>query len=190
MKRVRSLIIVLGFALVGPSLADVARKEAERRKAVTEPVKTYTNKDVEKASPKAPYSVVDARPEGAKADAQAPPAAGEAGGAAAQPGTVPAAGAQEPAKDEAYWRKRMTEAREQLQRSKLFAEALQSRINALTTDFVNRDDPYQRAQIAQQRQEALAELDRVTRDIDNYSKAVDDLQEEARRAGVPPGWVR
>jgi hypothetical protein len=80
--------------------------------------------------------------------------------------------------------------REQLQRSKLFAEALQSRINALTTDFVNRDDPYQRAQIAQQRQEALAELDRVTRDIDNYSKAVDDLQEEARRAGVPPGWVR
>lgn len=196
MKRVTSLVVLLGVVGAGPrlafaqqpSLVEVARKEAERRKAVTEPVRTFTNKDVEKVSPKAPYSVVDARP-GTEKPA-APPPGGDAGAAAAQPGGAPPAAAQEPAKDEAYWRKRMTDAREQLQRNRLFAEALQSRINALTTDFVNRDDPFQRAQIAQQRQEALAELDRVQRDIENNSKALDDLQEEARRAGVPPGWLR
>ena len=36
---------------------------------------------------------------------------------------------------------------------------MQTRINALTTDFVNRDDPAQRAVIEHDRQKALAELD-------------------------------
>ena len=37
-------------------------------------------------------------------------------------------------------------------------EALQSRVNALSTDFVNRDDPFQRAKIAEDRQKALSEM--------------------------------
>ena len=166
-----------------PSLAEVARQEAERRQAVKSSARVYTNEDAKKAAG-TPISVVAAAPAAASPSASAPPgAAGEA--AAAQPKA-----AAEPEKDEAYWRKRMTEAREQLLRSRLFAEALQSRINALTTDYVARDDPYQRQQIAQQRQEALAELDRVHRDIEAHAKAVDDLEDEARRSGVPAGWVR
>ena len=37
---------------------------------------------------------------------------------------------------------------EQLDCDRLFAEALQSRINALTTDFTARDDPAQRVSLA------------------------------------------
>jgi hypothetical protein len=37
---------------------------------------------------------------------------------------------------------------------------------------------------------ALAELERVRGDIEAQEKAVTDLEEEARRAGVPPGWLR
>jgi len=72
----------------------------------------------------------------------------------------------------------------------MFSEALQSRINALATDFVNRDDPVQRDQIAAERQKALAELDRVRREIEDQQKAIAAIQEEARKAGVPAGWVR
>ena len=72
----------------------------------------------------------------------------------------------------------------------MFAEALQSRINGLTTDFTARDDPAQRAVVANDRQKALAELDRVKNDITQQTKAIADIQEEARRAGVPPGWLR
>jgi hypothetical protein len=72
----------------------------------------------------------------------------------------------------------------------MFAEALQSRINALTTDFVNRDNPMQRAQIGEERQKALEELARVKSDIEQNRKLVDDIEEEARKAGVPPGWLR
>jgi hypothetical protein len=70
------------------------------------------------------------------------------------------------------------------------AEAFQSRVNALTTDFVNRDDPYQRAQIAVDRQKALAELERVKTEIVRLKQQIADIEEEARQAGVPPGWLR
>ena len=84
----------------------------------------------------------------------------------------------------------MTTARGNLQRQELFLEALQSRVNALTTDFVNRDDPAQRAQIAADRQKALGEMEAVRKEIDQAKKQIADLEEEARKAGVPPGWLR
>jgi hypothetical protein len=77
-----------------------------------------------------------------------------------------------------------------LQRSQAFADALQSQLNGLTTDFVNRDDPAQRQQIANKRDGALAELERVKKEIAAQTKAISDIQDEARRAGVPAGWVR
>ena len=68
---------------------------------------------------------------------------------------------------------------------------MQTRINALSTDFVNRDDPAQRSVIERDRQKALcgayppeASASSTTR------RPIADLEEEARRAGVPPGWLR
>ena len=84
----------------------------------------------------------------------------------------------------------MTAARERLERSKLFLEALQSRVNALTNDFYARDDPAQRAVIATNRNRALAEMERVKQDIVDATKSIADIEEEARKAGVPPGWLR
>ena len=43
---------------------------------------------------------------------------------------------------------------------------------------------------APDRQKALAELDRVQKEIQADTKAIADIQEEARKAAVPPGWVR
>jgi hypothetical protein len=84
----------------------------------------------------------------------------------------------------------MTAERDALARAQTFADALQSRINALTTDFAARSDPAQRAQIGNDRQKALAELERVRQEIAQHQKEITNIQEEARRAGVPPGWVR
>ena len=84
----------------------------------------------------------------------------------------------------------MTAARAAQQRSQMFASALQSQINALTTDFVNRDYPAQRAVIEQNRLKAMAELERVQRDVAASTKAIRDIEDEARKAGVPAGWLR
>src|SRR5262249_43913349 len=93
-------------------------------------------------------------------------------------------------KDQAYWSKKLKDLQQQLEQDQSFADALQVKINALTTDFVNRDDPAQRSRIEQERNKSLAELARLKKAVINDTKAIADLQEEARRAGVPPGWLR
>jgi len=190
------LLVAAAAPLVAQSLADVARQEEQRRKAIRAPGKVYTNENIRPEPPSSASSA--AAP--AQPGSSAPPADAPAAGAGTQPPQTPgqpAAGqpgsgpsAAPPPSTEAEWRKRISTVREALTRSQTFAEALQSRVNALSTDFVNRDDPAQRDQIAAERQKALAELDRVRREIEDHQKAITAIQEEARKAGVPAGWVR
>lgn len=196
--RVCAFLVIASTAL-GPtafaqSLADVARKESERREAVKDSGKTYTNHDLKPVPTSAPTDAAPADTSGgaaASADAGQPDSA--TGDSAADTKTADAPGSTtpgEPVKDEAYWAGRMADLRERLERDGTFADALQSRIDALTTDFVNRDDPAQRGQIGADRQKALVELDRLKKNIEQDKRAIPELEEEARRAGVPAGWLR
>lgn len=166
------------------SLGDLAKKEQARRKATPPAAKTYTNDDLKQVPPPTGTPGKPAE-DASKASAPKP-----ADAKTAEPQNVESTKAPEPAKDEAYWRGRITAAREDVRRNEAFKEALQSRINALTADFTARDDPYQRAKIADDRQKALAELARLTTDIETGTKTIAEIEDEARRAGVPPGWLR
>jgi hypothetical protein len=117
------------------------------------------------------------------------PAPGQPG---AQPPATSFSGTQRQTaeQNQQMWRERITTQRDSLSRSETFADALQSRINSLTNDFASRADPAQRSVIGADRQKAMAELDRVKGDIANFQKAIELIQEEARKAGVPAGWVR
>ena len=55
---------------------------------------------------------------------------------------------------------------------------------------MNVDDPARRDVVAADRQKALSELDRVKAEILAHQKQITDIQTEARKAGVPAGWVR
>jgi hypothetical protein len=167
--------------LFAQSLADLAKKEEERRKAIAAPAKVYTNKDL-----MAPPPMSTPPPPAPGAPAAAAPAAGTD----AAKDKEKEAKDKEPAKDQAYWSGRMKNLTAEIARNETYAEALQTRINSLLTDFTNRDDPAQRAVIERDRQRALAELNRLNQAIVDGKKAVADLEEEARRAGVPPGWLR
>ena len=92
--------------------------------------------------------------------------------------------------DEAWWSGRMTNARGALTRDTLLAESVQSRINALTSDVVSRDDPAQKAQLDYDRRQAVGELDRLQKAIESDKKDIADIQDDARRQSVPPGWIR
>lgn len=163
------------------SLADLARKEEERRKEIKAPSKVITDKDLG-----APLAGPGAPPP----STPAAPAADGAKQAETSKEAEKAPAAQEPVKDQKYWAERMKTLQAQRDRDQTYAEALQSRINALTADFVNRDDPAQRTVIERDREKAIAELNRLKEALQLNAKAVADLQEEARRAGVPPGWLR
>ena len=189
MSRTRVIAVLASTLLLASvasaqSLGAIAKKEEERRKDVKAPAKVYTNGDLR----------------GGDAVSSPPARTGQAGATgteqvpASPSGVAPKeekpAAADDAKKDEAYWKERLSKVRGDLDRSQTFAEALQSRINALTTDFAAREDPAQRAQIANDRQKALAELDRVKKEIDANTKAISGIQEEARKANVPAGWVR
>lgn len=96
----------------------------------------------------------------------------------------------EPNKGAAWWQKRITTAREAVARDRLLVAALESRVNALANDIASRDDPEYRALLITARQQALAELDRLKTQIDDGAAAIVAIQDEARKAGVPPGWIR
>jgi hypothetical protein len=182
------LLLTIARPTVAQALGDVAKQEAERRKAVAASGKVYTNDSLR---PEPPPAGTTAAPQSATAAAAAPasPTAATPAGQAAATST-PAQAAEPTPMTEDAWRKRITSVRDALSRSQIFAEALQTRVNALTTDFVNRDDPAQRDALAAERQKAVAEMDRVKREIADHQKAIGDIQDEARRAGVPAGWVR
>jgi hypothetical protein len=191
----RPLLSILCFALAGAtaaplwaqSLADVSKKEEDRRKNIKEPSKVYTNKDL----PSVPASTTEpASDQTTDADKTAADSA-KGDDKAADKGKDKDKDAKDKAvKDQAYWSSRQQTLQTQLDHDQEFAEALQTRINSLNTDFVNRDDPAQRATIGATRDKSIADLGRLKLAIEKDKQALADLQEEARRAGVPPGWLR
>jgi len=169
-----------------PTLSDLA-KRAQEKKDPPPATKTFTNDDLKNVNAPPPSE------EPSKSDAKSSDAKEKDGksGTAKSADTGKADDAKkDDTKTEKYWRDRMDAAREDVRRNQAFAAALQSRINGLTADFSARDDPYQRAQIADDRQKALAELDRVNKAIDEGNKAIAGIEDEARRAMVPAGWIR
>ncbi len=163
-------------------LADVARKEEERRKTAKKATKVFTNANLG-------ANEVDLPP------ASMPSFASPGTGAA--PGTspsTPGGGEPEPApegtvKDQKYWSGRMAKARADLERLKLLGDSLQTRVNVITADSVNLDYPAKGA-ADKARASTIAELDRVKKEIDAATKQIAAIEDEARRAGVPPGWLR
>jgi len=182
-----ALLLLPGVALP-QSLGDLARKTEEQRQKSKPSSKVYTNEDL-KRDPGGTTSSVPSSNVPQTADAKpstSPSTSAEAPKADVRDSPAP----QEPPKDQKYWKDRMTEARAQLTRSKLVLEALQTRLNSLSTDIVNRDDPAQRAVLERDRQDTLREMGRLKKDIQDQTKAISDIGEEARRASVPPGWLR
>jgi hypothetical protein len=182
-------LLITGMApLRAQSLADVAREEEARRKQIKQPAKVYTNKDLVSVPPPiapAPTNAADAS--AGKSQAAAKVEKAEADSAATDAASDAATGKP---RDQAYWAGRMKALLTQVDSDRILVEALQSRINGLTADFSARDDPAQRRVIALDRQKALDELDRLKSRLVSDQKAVADFEEEARRASVPPGWLR
>lgn len=182
------LVIALSVTAAGQTLAqplaEIARREEARRSRIAKPSPVITNKDLR------PTDRLGAPPPPAAAPpadaAPAQPAEGAAPGEPAEPEDEEAAREA----DEQAWRQKMADAKTNLERSQMYHEALQSRINALWAEFTGKDDPAQRAVVELERQKAIAEQERVTEEIEARKKAIADLEEEARRAGVPPGWLR
>jgi len=177
--------IITWLAAPPATLGEAAQREAIRRHFSRHAVATLSNLGM-------PVEIVPASNQPAAGAVGTPatalpsqPANPAQAGAAADP-----AMAGEPRKDEKWWRDRIAASRSALERDGVLAEAMQSRINSLQADAISRDDPAQQLQLRQQLGRALGELERLKKQVEADRKAITDVQNEARRQGVPPGWVR
>ncbi len=162
------------------SLGDVARREEERRKAIKAPVKVYTDTDLRPVPVSTPDPPADAQ---TAAAAEKPPTNAEA-----KPDAKDAAPSIDQGED--YWRKLMGDVRELRARSGTYLEALLSRLAALNNDFYAQQDPAMRAAIGDQRNRVYDDMERLKKDMADQEAAIAKIEEDARKANIPPGWIR
>lgn len=188
------IVVAVGVALAGTaagqSLADAAKKAREQsEKSSEQPSKVYTEKDLKDVSWQIVTPVdTDATIE-TPADVQAPPAS-EAGSILTANGNVENSPVTPTVRDEQYWKTRMRAAVAALDdaRTKRIATAAQVAELQIRLDHA----PTRGAAIIIEDNllEARRELTRIEAEQVNALRAISDLEEEARRAGVPPGWLR
>lgn len=198
--KISSIVWVLAGAILfsgsaqAQSLAEIARKEAERRKTIQTPAKVYTDADLRRyvtAPPPEPTQPADpaaaavvGEKTAAKAAGAAAPASPEATGATAQQVELSVD------LGEQYWRKLMSDARGALARSSSYLVALQERARGLMTQMATNEDPAVRSTAAATRKKVLEDIDRLKSDMVAQAEAIAKIEADARKANVPPGWIR
>ncbi len=179
------LLALFGSQVAAQPLAEIARREKLRRAALAEKAKT------DNTTPKT-YTNADLRGGGRLTTSTAETPSPTVSATGTDP-TRPAEGAPETAAataDEDQWRNRINAVQQARDRAQLMAAALQNRVDGLWTEFTSRDDPAQRTVIEGNRQAALDELENTSAEIADLTQQIADIREEARRANVPPGWLR
>jgi hypothetical protein len=225
MRRIIGSVVGIGVLAMAvtasaQSLADLAKKDTDRRKTVKHPAKVYTNDDVQDVKPIMPMMVAEgsgpaqpAQPgstgtasgngnadmpaSGTTATPATSAASGAHGAAAPAPATAaPADAGPKPAGtpgvkagEEAQWRQRMQAAHDAVSRTQLQLEGMRNQAAQLTAASAAASDD-RRGSFQKRQQDALQEYDKLRADLQRNQKALADLQTEASRAGVPPGWLR
>ena len=165
-------------ALSAQSLGDIAKKTQEQRdKAKATPARSYTNETLT-ADPTAPKPKTESGESSEKSPAPTP-ATVEKDAAGKKP--------DEPAKDEAYWRKRMAPLLEKLVRDQKQADDIAISLR-MTGPRLGPNLPSRAVS---------PEVVRLTNALRTLNAVVGDdlwvieaLKEEGRRAGALPSWFR
>jgi hypothetical protein len=174
----------------GESLGDAARRERERREKLKAQGKGGAPLVTDEAL-KAHKGRVANEPAGALAgEPAAPEAAAEASASTFVP-SPPRAGGMDDSESRArqaqFWRQAMSEARQHLEQAREHHDHL-SRLHLVPRQrLVDRKTGKTVVCSVEQLREMAAE---AKRELDAASRAVEALEERARRERVPPGWLR
>jgi hypothetical protein len=173
-------VFLLPVASGAQGLGDASKKEKQRRETgKAAPAKTYTQEQLLELPPVANEGAGSASEESAAAPAAPPPKLGP---------TPPAAGDEESARnrDEERWRVRVAAARARVDKAHQAHETLSGMNLVPGYEYV---DDKGRTVIG-----SVKELQKLTArakaELTAAERALEALLEEARRANVPPGWLR
>jgi hypothetical protein len=160
-------------------LAALARKEKDRRAKVAKPVKVLTEDDGKEAGVKGTGSVT-ALPD-ASSSAPAP--------------TERQGGNESAEAQQGVWKKRADAARAAVANAEKTLAQMEKDLAALRSDMTplsasDAQDPMRLQKRDQRIFEMNKQIEAQKASVGAAKKAVVDLEDEARRAGVPSGWLR
>ncbi len=187
-------LLVAGLASVGysQSLAELAKKEKERRQAVKD-AKVITNEQAAKYQ-SAPLTAATLpttqTAEKTAAGADKPPGQGEA-----VPGTVK----EKPPSDEpvdfqgrpeSFWRQTFADARQKVKGLEDESNVLILKLNDLQNRFYRENDGFKQQEIQREIQKTIYEQDVNKENLAKAKSDLTDLEREARKSGALPGWIK
>lgn len=186
--------LVVGFAALLASgwvsmagaqdLAALARKEKARRAAVPKPARVLTEEDVRATAPDAPSPTPDA-------DAELTPV--PAASTIESPfGETPAVREE---REKRQWKERAEVARDAVVQAEARLAQMEKDFVTLRSDLTQvsaaeAQDPMRLQKREQKIAESYEAIEAHKRVLAEARKAWTQLQEDARRKGVPPGWLR
>jgi len=158
-------------------VAAAARKARDQQKTAPKPKKVVTNDDIPSKST-AP-------------DAAAKPATPGEGGQAEGQASNGAPKDEDDPKKEAYWHKRYSEIHDKLTQAEKDLDVYQRELNTDQVQYYN--DP-QKALVEQHNRTEIndktAKVDAKKKEVQGLKQQLTDLEEECRKSGCDPGWVR
>jgi hypothetical protein len=187
-----SLIAVFAFlpaiAADSESLADLAKKEQERRAKIPTETKVITNDDSEKYKG-GPITTGTHPSEPATENTSTEKTA--SGTAATTKGI--AASSDEPVdlegRPESFWRQTMSDVRKQVKDLENQTDILILKLNDLQNKFYREDNGFKQQEIQTEINKTFYEQDQVKDKLAKAKDQLDDLEKEARKSGALPGWI-
>lgn len=156
-------------------VAAAARKTREQQKNAPKPKKVITNDDIPSKNVDAPAADSDADKAGDHKDA----------------GKASTGEAENNPNSEASWRKRATDLHDKLAQAEKELDVLQRELEKGQVQYYS--DPqkamtqdYSRSDI----NEKTAKIDAKKKEVDSLKQQIGNLEDDARKAGADPGWVR
>jgi hypothetical protein len=158
-------------------LAKLKKEEDERRKKLKEQNKksiVITNETLEQYGEKKKDEKTDPGTPKVKNDVIEPQ----------DPGKIP------PEQTKEYWQKLKNDLETKIDEFKTKISNEQSELNRLSTEYLMVDLPLEKAALKKEI-DKLTEMLRIDKiSLDSLQADYDALPEKARRAGIPPGWIR
>jgi hypothetical protein len=194
MKLVMTTLVALGVAVSShaQSLGEIAKKtQEERDKAkTTAPAKVYTNTDLRDSSP--PLATTPAATTASTTSTDTTKVT--------TPKTDTADKSKELAKDEAYWRGRMSSLRSRLATDDAACAPKRTLVTRLSNMLSSLPDTAPAivaggiiaasGSIAADLAKARTDMEQCEAAVKTDKQVIADTEEEARRLGVLPGWLR
>ena len=171
----------------GSSLADIARRQKEQREREGKKASlgVISNETLRKS-----VSAADAAPAKGGAKTKAGPTPAPHGATAAAPATIPE-WRDLKGRTEADWRKLMAGVRDRMTAAEGRVKSLEADARRYENDFYAWSDGNYRDRVIRPAwDQARTDLANARKELEAARTELTDLEEDARKSGAPPGWLR